>query len=237
MSAITAQARMEFLLTLRRGESLVVTLAIPLGLLVFMPRVLGESGSIDEITPGILALSVVATSMVSFAISTGYDRAYGVLKLIGGSPLGRPRLIVAKVLAILVIQAFQLALVVLIALLLGWAPAPVGIPQAILILAVGSAAFTGLGLLLAGTLRAEGTLAVSNLLFLVFVPMGGVIVPPDELPGVAEGMSWLLPITPFVESLRIAFEGGWAIASVPFALLCGWGAVLCFLAARNFRWE
>ncbi|MCC7075857.1 MAG: ABC transporter permease [Acidimicrobiia bacterium] len=237
MRAVTAQARMELVLTLRRGESLVVTLAIPLGLLVFMPRLLSGTHSIDDVAPGIIALSVVATSMVAFAISTGYDRAYGVLKLIGGSPLGRGRLIVAKVMAILVIQTAQLVLVVGVALVLGWEPAPLGIPQVVLILAVGSAAFTGLGLLMAGTLRAEGTLALANLLFLVFIPLGGVIVPPADLPGVAAGISWLLPITPLVQSLRIAFDGGWGIGSVAFVLLCAWAVVLCVAAARWFRWE
>jgi len=231
MSALAAQARMELKLTLRRGESLVVTLAIPLLILGFIPQ------DINFLTPGVLALSIVATSMVSFAISTAYDRSYGVLKLLGGSPLGRSRLIGAKVLAILAIQIVQVVCVVGLGLALGWTPVISGFPAALVVVVVGSAAFTGLGLLMAGTLRAEATLAVSNLLFVFFIPLGGVVIPVQDMPTALADVAKLLPLTAFSESLRIAFEGGQPLFSAPFAMLVVWAVVLMFAATRTFKWE
>lgn len=239
-SPLMAQAGLEFRLTMRRGESLVVTLVIPLLLLGFFSKVdvLGNGeATIDFLTPGVIALSIIATSMVSFAISTGYDRSYGVLKLIGGSPLGRGRLILAKILAIGIIQLGQIVCVVALALALGWAPDWAGLPQAFVVAVVGSATFTGLGLLLAGTLRAEATLAVANLLFILFIPFGGVVYPVDRMPALVGDVAKLLPVTAFVEALRRAFAGTPALVSAPFALLCVWGVVLVVSAVRTFKWE
>lgn len=237
---LAAQTGIELRLTMRRGESLVVNIVIPLLLLGFFSQVdlLGSGqAAIDFVTPGVIALSVVATSMVSFAISTGYDRSYGVLKLLGGSPLGRGRLILAKILAIGTIQAGQITCVVVLALVLGWQPVWAGVPQAVLICVVGSATFTGLGLLLAGTLRAEATLAVSNLLFILFIPLGGVVYPVERMPLVLADIAKLLPVTAFSEALRRALSGLPSLATAPFALLCVWGVVLVVAAVRSFKWE
>lgn len=237
---LAAQVGIELRLTMRRGESLVVNLVIPLLLLGFFSQVdlvgTGQA-TIDFLTPGVIALSVIATSMVSFAISTGYDRSYGVLKLLGGSPLGRGRLILAKILAIGTIQAGQIVCVVALALALGWQPVWSGIPQALVIGAVGSATFTGLGLLLAGTLRAEATLAVANLLFILFIPFGGVVYPVERMPVVVADVAKLLPVTAFSEALRRALGGFPALVSAPFALLCVWGIVFVVAAVRSFKWE
>ena len=53
----------------------------------------------------------------------------------------------------------------------------------------GTAAFAGLGLLMAGTLRAEATLAAANLVYLVLLGAGGVIFPLDKFPAGARP-SW-----------------------------------------------
>lgn len=231
MTALASQTGMELRLTLRRGESLVVTLAIPLLVLGFIPQ------DVQFLVPGVLALSVVATSMVSFAISTAYDRSYGVLKLLGGSPLGRGRLIGAKLLSILAIQAVQVGCVAGLGLALGWDPVPSGVPAAVVVIVVGSAAFTGLGMLMAGTLRAEATLAVSNLLFVLFIPFGGVVLPVESMPTAVADIAKLLPITAFSEALRLAFGGLPAVTSAPFALLVVWAVALVTAAVRTFKWE
>ena len=52
--------------------------------------------SVDYLTPGVLALAVMSTGMVQLAIGTAFERQYGVLKRLGATPLGRPRLLAAK---------------------------------------------------------------------------------------------------------------------------------------------
>ena len=169
-AAFRAQTRIELLLTLRRGESLLVTLAIPLGILVFFSKVDAVNTTfahpIDFLVPGVLALAVMSSAMVSLGIATGYERRYGVLKRLGSTPLSRAGLLTAKTANVLVFEVVQTVLIVGTGIALGWDPSG-GLFAAIGLLLLGTIAFAGIGMLMAGTLRAEANLAASNGLFLV----------------------------------------------------------------------
>lgn len=228
---VRAQTRMELILQVRRAESLVVTFAIPLLLLVFLTTT--DLGDIDFLAPGVLALSIISATMVSLAISTGFDRSYGVLKLIGGSPLTRTQLITAKLSAVVVLELVQISLVVAASVALGWRPAGNWF-VAFVVMAVGTVCFAGLGLLMAGNLRAEGTLALSNALFFVFLLLGGIVfTTPEFLASVTD----VLPAYAFGESLRAAFGGGAVFGASAFWVLCGWAVLFTAAAARTFKWE
>src|SRR5256884_5754996 len=183
---IIAQTRVELLLTLRRGESVLITLIVPVLLLIFftslniIPSTTGRA--VDFLLPGMLALAVMATGMVSLGIATAYERYYGVLKRLGSSPLPRAGLILAKLISVLVLELLQVIILVGVAIALyGWRPA--GSPLlALLTIAVGTVTFASLGLAMAGTLRAEITLAGANALYLVFLLIGGGLLPVDRLP-------------------------------------------------------
>src|ERR1700675_5077790 len=184
-----AQTGMELRLTARRGENVLVTIVIPVVVLLFFASVSvlpsGSGRPVDFLLPGTLALAVIATSLVSLGIATAYERNYGVLKRLGGSPLTRGGLLVAKMSAVLVVEVAQVALLIAIALIaLGWRPGP-GASVVVLVVALllGTLAFAGLGLLMAGALRAEATLALANALFIAFLLLGGIIIPVANLPG------------------------------------------------------
>jgi ABC-2 type transport system permease protein len=236
---IAAQARLELALTLRRGESLLVTIGIPVGILVFftLVDVLPHPGrAVDFLTPGVLALSVVSSAMTSLSISTGFERHAGVLRRLGTTPLGRTGLLAAKLAALAVVIAAQVAVVVGAALLLGWGPRGAAWIEAAVVLTLGTAAFAGLGFLLAGRLRAETNLAVSNALFLIFLLTGGIVVPLSRLPDGAAAIARLLPAEPLATALREAFASQGAGAGT-FVTLAVWAIVTCGLAVRTFRWD
>ena len=158
-------------MTLRRGESLMVTIAIPVGILVFFGKVdaLGSAikgDPIDFLVPGVLALAVMANAMVSLGIATGFERRYGVLKRLGSTPLSRGGLLAAKTVNVLIVEVVQAAVIIATGLALGWRP-DAGLVAAIVLLLIGTVAFAGIGMLMAGTLRAEANLAAANGLFLV----------------------------------------------------------------------
>lgn len=237
--AVFAQTRAELTLAARRGESLLVTIAIPLAILVFFTRVDAVATDLDEpvdfLVPGVLALAVMATAMVSLGINTGYERHYGVLKRLGATPLGRPGLLAGKTLGVLAVELVQLALVVLTAWALGWSLTPRLLPAAVVLL-VGTVAFAGLGLLLAGTLRAEVNLAVANGLFLVLLFLGGMAYPLDRLPEGLEVVARSLPAAALAETVRGVLDpDGFPVGSA-FVLLA-WAILLPVAAARTFRWE
>lgn len=238
MRKIAAMTRIEVLLTLRRGESLLVAIAIPVGILVFFSVVdiLPHSGerAVDFLVPGVLALSVVSSAMTSSSIATGFERQTGVLRRLGTTPLGRSGLLTAKVASLVVIVALQVAAIVIAGLALGWTPT--GRPvDAVLPLVLGVVAFAALGFWLAGHLRAETNLAVANGLFLVFLLLGGIVVSIDALPETMAAIAQLLPAEPLATALRSALDGTPSDLR-PIATLAGWAAGGTLLAARGFRW-
>src|SRR5437660_8065369 len=193
MRAVLAQARVELALTLRRGESVLLSIGIPVLLLAFFSTVdvlpTDRRHPVDFLAPGVLALAVMSTAMVGLGIATGFERQYGVLKRLGSTPLGRPALLTAKTAAILVVEVVQVAVLVPVALALGWDPSG-GVLAALGAVLVATVAFAGLGLLMAGTLRAEMTLAAANGLYLLLLLLGGMVVPLARLPG------WLRALAP-----------------------------------------
>ncbi len=240
--ATIAQAVVELRLTTRRGENLLAMLGIPAAMLLVFgsAQVLPApaSGSrVDALLPGILTLAIVATGLVNLGIATAYERSYGVLKRLGGSPLGRPGLIAAKILAVLVIELLLLVLLTALAAgVLGWRPSgSVAWPLLIASVGLGTATFAGLGLAMAGSLRAEATLLLANVLFLLVLTIGGVLVPVADLPEPMNQLAALLPPAALTEALRLALGNGGAPQAV--VVLAAWAVIAVALAIRVFRWD
>ena len=241
--AVLAQARLETRLLLRSSESLLVTLGIPLGVLVFFSLVpVLPTGDVDAVTflvPGVLALSATATGLVASAIQTAYERKSGALKLLGATPLGRGGFVAAKLASVLAMLLVQTVLVLVLALgALGWRPqggAP-GVLLAVMGVLLTGLVMASLGLALAGTLTAELTTAVTNALFLVLLLLGGVAVASDVLPAALAAVGAVTPLGAAVGALRGVLDG---VAGGPAAVgaLAAWGALGTLAAVRTFRWE
>jgi ABC-2 type transport system permease protein len=237
---VAAQAAMEARLLLRNGEQLLLAVVIPVIVLIG-----GVNGArhvgldfthrpVDVFTPGVLALAVMSTSFTSLAISTGFERRYGVIKRLGSSPLPRSGLLLGKVGALLLVEALQIAVISLVAAWLGWHPEP-GIVGAVLAVVLGTAAFASLGLFLAGALRPEATLAAANLAYILFLAGGAVVLPSSSYGAFGRLTTWL-PSGALGDALRTAFLDG----SVPWrdlGVLVLWTGVGAALTARTFSWE
>jgi ABC-2 type transport system permease protein len=242
LAATAAQTGMELRLTARRGENVLVTIIIPVVVLLFfasfsiLPS--GTGRPVDFLLPGTLALAIIATSLVNLGIATAYERNYGVLKRLGGSPLTRPGLLAAKMSAVLVVEVGQIVLLLVIAAVLGWRLGPGAEPALLVVgLLLGTLAFAGLGLLMAGALRAEATLALANALFIAFLLLGGIVIPVDQLPGPLATVAGLLPAAALADVFRAALVSGDIAVAGPVAILVIWGVGAVALAARTFRWE
>jgi len=241
--AVAAQARLETRLLLRSSESLLVTLGIPLGVLVFFSLVpvlpTGDSDAVTFLVPGVLGLSAAATGLVASAIQTAYERKSGALKLLGSTPLGRPGFVTAKLASVLAILVVQTALVLGLALgLLGWRPqgGTTGVLMGVATVLLAGLVMTSLGLAIAGTLTAELTTAVTNALLLVLLMLGGVAVAPDALPDALAAFGGASPLGAAVAALRALLDGTGG-AAVPLAALAVWGGLGTAVAVRTFRWE
>ncbi|MFB7944130.1 ABC transporter permease [Kitasatospora phosalacinea] len=238
---LLAQTALETRMLLRNGEQLLLTVVIPTVLLVLFSAVdvvdvEGPGKRVDFLAPGLLALAVMSTAFTGQAIATGFERRYGVLKRLGATPLPRWALLSAKTGCVLVTELLQVLLLSGIALALGWSPH--GNPPAVLLLLVlGTAAFSGLGLLMAGTLRAEATLAGANLVFVLLLLAGGVVVPLSKFPDAVRPVLELLPVSALSDGLRSVLQLGGGVPWADLGVLAAWSVLGLAAASRFFRWE
>jgi ABC-2 type transport system permease protein len=237
--AVLAQSRVELALTLRRGESLVVSLAIPVGILVFFAKVEVVQTSLRDpvqfLVPGVLALAVMSSAMVSLGIATGYERRYGVLKRLGSTPLSRAGLLTAKTINVVALEVVQAVVLLGVGAALGWR-AEGSVAAAVGLLLLGTVAFAGIGLFFAGLLRAEANLAVANALFLLLLFVGGMAYPLAKLPNALATVARGLPAAALSDTVRQALSTS-SVSVGALAVLVGWAIGAPLLAARTFRWE
>lgn len=245
MRALLAQLRAEVTMISTNGETLFLTLGIPVVFLLFFSAVhvlpTDTRHPVDFLVPGILALAIMSTSMTSLSIGTGFERGYGVLKRLGSTPLGRPRLLAAKIMAVVAVEILQAAVLVTVGYLLGWNPGGPGaralVGEAVVALVLGTLAFGGVGLVLAGTLKPLVNLAVVNALFVVLLLLGGMLIPLSKLPPWLSELSRLLPAAALTQALHDTLGRGLPVAARDWVVLAIWAVGAPVVAALTFRWE
>jgi len=246
MRPLMAQLRAEVTMIFTNGETLFLTLGIPVVFLLFFSSVHvlpeGTLHPVDFLVPGILALAIMSTSMTALSIGTGFERGYGVLKRLGSTPLGRPKLLTAKILAVLAVEIFQAAVLIGVGYLLGWNPGGPGgstalVGEALLAMVLGTVAFGGIGLVLAGTLKPLVNLAVVNALFVVLLLLGGMLIPLSKLPDWLAALSKLLPAAALSQALHGTLGHGTPVAARDWIVLGAWAVGAPLLAGLTFRWE
>jgi ABC-2 type transport system permease protein len=236
-----AQTKSELRLLARNGEQLLLSLGIPIVLLVFFSVVdvlpTDTADPVEFLAPGVLALAVMSTAMVGLGIATGFERMYGVLKRLGSTPLSRPALLAAKTTTVVVVEAVQVAVLVPIAVALGWRAHGAGWVAALGAIVLGTIAFAGIGLALAGRLPGLVNLAALNGIYLVLLLLGGMVVPLDKLPAPLRAFARLLPSTALSEALHGALGVAGSVPARSWVVLTVWAMLAPVTAARLFRWE
>jgi ABC-2 type transport system permease protein len=237
---LAAQSGVELRLSLRGGEQVLLTLLIPAVLLVGLTLItlvpLPEP-RVGAVTPGVLALAVMSTAFTSQAITLGFDRRYGVIRRLAATALPRWLLVAGRLVAVLGMVVIQIVVLSAIAFALDWRPAVAGLGWALLLVLLGCAAFGALGILVGGTLRAEITLAVANLVWLILLLVGGIMVPASEMPAPLATLASLLPSGAMAEGLRTALSTGHPPTAGQVLVLVAWALVGAAAAVRLVRWR
>ena len=244
MRPLVAQLRAEVTMIFTNGETVFLTLGIPVVFLLFFSAVhvlpTGTDHPVDFLVPGILALAIMSTAMTALGIGTGFERGYGVLKRLGSTPLGRPRLLTAKIIAVIAVELLQAVVLVAVGYALGWNPGGAGgalVAAAVLAMVLGTVAFGGIGLALAGTLKPLVNLAVVNALFVILLLLGGMLIPLGKLPGWLEGIAKVLPASALADALHGALGNGTPVSTRDWIVLVVWAVAMPVLAGLTVRWE
>jgi ABC-2 type transport system permease protein len=238
--AIASTAALEVRLMMRNGEQLLLTLGIPVILLLGLSTLhfitLGPGPAVNWATPGVMTLAIMSTAFTAQAIATGFDRRSGALTILGSTPLGRSGLLAGKTLAVVFVEIIQFAILVPLAFALGWQPH--GDPISVLAyVVIGTAAFSALGIALAGALRAEAVLAVANAIWLVLLLVGGTVIPLDRLPHWLAVIAAGTPSGALGAGLRSVLVHGDSLAGWPILVLTVWTAIGVVVALRTFQWD
>ena len=186
----------EVRLVIRNGEQLLLALVIPIGIVV-AGRFLGSRVGLtmDVLAPSVLALAIWSTCFTSQAIMTGFERRYGVLERLSATPLGRSGLLAGKAMAYSVISLAQVILLVIVSLTLGWRPhgsALAWLPSLVSVI-LAMLAFGLAALAMAGSLKAEVTLGLANLVYIVGLVAGAVVWPLADYPKATRPVVAALP--------------------------------------------
>jgi ABC-2 type transport system permease protein len=235
---LVAQSGTELRLAFRNGEQVLLTLLIPVVLLVGLSTldvITLPEPRIAAVTPGVLALAVLSTAFTGQAIALGFDRRYGVIRRLAATALPRWLLVAGRFAALIGVVAIQVVALSVLAVALGWRPSTAGLGWALLLVLLGCAAFGSLGILLGGTLRAEITLAVANVVWFVLLLAGGIITPLAQLPGPLATVGALLPSGALAEGLRAALVAGAPPTGQQLLVLTGWTVVAGALALRTVK--
>ena len=241
MKLLRIQLACELRVLARNGEQLLLILGIPMLLLSFFSNVdiLPTSGqsSVNFLLPGIVALAIMSTAMVSLGIATGFERSYQVLKRLGATPLGVPRLVLAKALSVLVVEFVQVMLLIGLAQAFGADLGGLNIAKLAFAIALGTLAFSGVGLSLAGRLRGEINLAAQNALYLVLLLIGGIVFPLQEFPSWLHWVGRISPSGALADVMRDVFSGTSVHGASSLVVLLCWAVAAQLSAFKLFRWN
>lgn len=239
---LAAQSRLEFVLLLRNGEQLLLTMFIPITLLVGLCLLpldtsLGSDSAARATTfvPAILTVAVMSTAFTGQAIAVGFDRRYGALKRLGATPIPRWGIIAGKSIAVTAVVILQSLIVGAIGLVFGWRPDVAGLLLGAVIIALGTAAFAALGLLLGGTLKAEVVLALANLIWFVLLGIGSLVVLSSSIPNWVHWAARCSPSGALTEALSRAAAGSFDAFGV--VVLAVWAIVGAAGAVRWFKFS
>ncbi|MGV9414878.1 ABC transporter permease [Nocardia sp. NPDC003693] len=235
---MAAQTRLELILLLRNGEQLLLTMFIPITLLIGLTLLpltgLGEH-RVDRIVPAVMMVAVMSTAFTGQAIAVGFDRRYGALKRLGATPLPRWGIVAGKCAAVLIVVVLQSILLGAIGFALGWRPSIAGLALGAIVIALGTATFAALGLLLGGTLKAEIVLALANVLWFVMLGIASLVLMSDDVPQAVNLLARAVPSGALTATLERALQGG--VDWYGFAVLAGWGGLAGWLATKYFRFD
>jgi ABC-type multidrug transport system permease subunit len=200
-----------------------------------------EPGSryIDFLIPGLLGMNLMNSGMWGIGFALVDMRQRKLLKRFVATPMRRSDFLLALTGSRLVLMVIEIGLLLGLGVLVFHMRVLGSLFTIVLLAAVGSVSFGGLGLLTAS--RAQKIESVSGLMNLVMMPMwifSGVFFSSERFPPMLQPFIKVLPLTALNDALRATILQGASLAaqSGRLLVLVLWGGLSFLLALRWFRW-
>ena len=219
-------------IALRRSESLLVTVVVPIFALISASQ---TDGGVKKYLPFVILLTVMGTSLLSIGISTGFDRRYRVLVRLGTTPLGKLGTVLSKILYVFVLETVLLLIVSGVGVAIGFRPDI----KSLLIFPLcwlASISFTSIALIIASNLKAETNLGVQNLVYFLFIIGGSLAFVSKSSNKVVHDLTRLIPSTALHSLLRYT-TGLESFSLISFISLIVLACLLSFIAIKTFKFD
>src|SRR5579872_3954511 len=184
MKGLIEQIEVEVKLWLRRRESVIFSLLLPVLFLAFFGALYGSQkvkgtgiSYISYLVPGYAVYAIMAASLGTVAVNLADERTSKILKRLGGTPLPRAGLLLAKVVAGSLLIAAVIAVLLLVGTLGYKAQVRGSVLAGLLVLALGIVSFAAMGIVLGGVVKPDAAVALSSLVYLTLSFLGGVFIP------------------------------------------------------------
>jgi ABC-2 type transport system permease protein len=193
-------------------------------------RVTGAGSYQMFVFPGVVIMASLFGGMLT-AISTVYDREFGMLRLMLAAPAGVPAVLTGRALAAAAIGTLQGAIVLATAPLLIDVTAG-DMAAAAVVLVAASFCSALLGLVVAAPLRSvENFAGIINVVLFPILFLSGALYPTSDLPVALKAIARLNPITYAVDLMRGALHQPTEFTPLRATLAIGLACALAFVAA------
>jgi ABC-2 type transport system permease protein len=167
----------------------------------------GGGNYIDFLAPGVIAMSILFTGIFS-GIEIIWDRQFGFLKETLVAPVPRFHIMLGRTLGGATVAMLQGVFVLILSVIIGFRPAILSIPTALLFMFLTSILFTSLGTAIGSSLSdMQGFQLIMNFLVQPIFFLSGALFPLTGLPGVISIVTSIDPLTYGVDGLRGALSG------------------------------
>jgi ABC-2 type transport system permease protein len=233
----------------RNPAAVFFTVGFPVVLLIIFATVFGDQtvdvrGGIETTTyyvPAIITVAVISATMQSLAMTLVIAREDGRLKRGRGTPMPAWVFIAGRIGNSIVVALLMLVLITALGRVLYGVDIPWGqLPEILLVLVVGAAAFCCLGIALTAAIPSQDAAApIVNALLLPLYFLSGVFIPEDELPSGVISFANHFPVRDFFQAFFDAYipaPGGSSLDWGNLAVVAIWGIAGLLLSIRFFRW-
>jgi ABC-2 type transport system permease protein len=238
------QLRSEQLVFWRSREAAVFVFLFPLVLFALLTAV--YNGDIHgkpaswALLAGMLGYGAANTAFSGLALLLVARREVGILKRIRATPIPTTTYIAGVLTSIMFVFALQAAALFVLGRLLKSTPWPTHVLSLVLALALGAAAFAGLGVAITAFIRSlEGSSAALSLVVLPVAFLSGSFGERQDYPAALRAIGDVLPLKYLLDAINAIYLHGRELWDEPtaIAVLAAWGALGLAVAVRKFRWE
>jgi len=198
--------------------------------------------NIDYMVPGVIAMSLMQSSMFAVIGTIVVNRERGILRRLFATPLTKSTFLISNIVARMIVSLAQIAILIIFSYIVFQIKIVGNLALVAVFSSIGSVVFLAMGFLISGFAKTSETArAMVMPINMLFMFTGGVYFERSVLPKWLFDITKPLPLTYLSDGLRDIMVKGYGMGdqSVKIAAiaLLAWFLVLVVISIRTFKWN